>query len=204
MNKFAVTTALTAAVVAGLVFTRPSTAETAAPKGGEIGFIDMAHVFQEYAKFKAMQKSLAAEAKTIDEGLREKVQSMQAIQKQLTGGQIAQGSPEAKKLEEQLIRMKTDMETSRQVQQRDFLRKESEIYKQVYVEVQDAVREYCKYYNKNVVFRFNRGEVDTAGSPQEILKSMNRQVVHFDKADDITDAVLGYLNKKYGNAGAGG
>ena len=196
MNKFAVTTALTAAVVAGLVFAPPTTAQSK-DEGGKVGLIDMAYVFKEYDKFKALQEDLAAEAKQIDAGLREKVQAMQTIQQQLKSGQFAAGSPEAKKLEEQLISMQTSVETQRKVQQRDFLRKESEIYKTVYVEVQDTVAKFADIYKYKVILRFSRNKVDDASNPQAILQSMNRQIVHFDPADDITDPILKYLDKQF-------
>lgn len=201
MNKFAVTTALTAAIVAGLVFARPTTAQTKEDEeSGKVGLIDMAYVFKEYAKFKSLQEDLAAEAKAIDEGLRAKVQQMQQVQQKLKSGQFAASSPEAKQLEEQLIQMQTNLETQRKVQQRDFLRKESEIYKTVYVEVQDAVAKYASYYKYKVILRFSRNKVDDASNPQAILQSMNRQIVHFDPSDDVTDPVLSYLNREFAKA----
>ena len=202
VGKLTVTCCLAAAIAGGLVFARPGVAQTAGKADGKVGLIDMAYVFKEYDKFKALQEDLAAEAKSIDAGLREKVQTMQSLQKQLQSGQLAANSPEAKQIEERLISMQTDLETQRKVQQRDFLRKESEIYKTVYVEVQETVKLFCEAKGYDVILRFSRNKVDDASNPQAILQSMNRQVVHFDPSDDITDPILRYLDGQFAkNAG---
>ncbi len=93
--------------------------------------------------------------------------------------------------------MASDFEAFRKVAQRDFLRKEAEIYKTVYLEVSDAVKLYAQHYKYAVILRFNREDIQTSSNPEEVLQSMNRQVVYFYAKDDITESVLQYLNKKY-------
>jgi len=53
------------------------------------------------------------------------------------------------------------------------------------------------------ILRFNREDVNAAKNPQEVLQSMNRQVVYFYAKDDITDRVLQYLNKRYTSQAGG-
>lgn len=197
VTKFAVIACLTAAVVASLVYAPPITAQTGAAGPGKVGLIDMAYVFSEYDKFEALQADLKNEAKQIDESFKAKMKQMEQVQKQLASGQFAAGSPEAKKLESDLITMQTDFQAKKKVQQRDFMRRESEIYKTIYVEVQDTVRMYSEARGYDVILRFSRNSVDEASNPQAILQSMNRQVVHFDPTGDITENILAYLNKKF-------
>lgn len=197
MKRIAFTALLTAAVAAGFMFTRPSVAQQEDKSGGKVGLIDIVHVFKEYDKVKTMLTDLGTDAKAIDGQLKTKIQDMKRVQEQLKSGQFAEGSPDYKKLEAQLISMSTDVETERKVQQRDFVRKESEIYKSVYVEIQDTVAMFAKHYDYDVILKFSRTKVDEAGNPQQIMASMNRQVVHFDPSDDITEPILRYLNDQF-------
>ena len=94
-----------------------------------------------------------------------------------------------------MITKKSELEAYRASQQRDFLRKESEIYKQVYLETQDMVQKYANAYQYTLIMRFNRSSVEDAENPQEVIQSMNRQVVYHKKGDDITDPVLRGLER---------
>ena len=203
MKRIAFTAVLTAAVLAGFIFTRPTVAQAEKDAPGKIGLIDIVHVFKEYDKVKTMLKGLAEEAKTNESALKTKVQDMQQVQKQLKSGNFAQGSPQYKQLEQKLISMSTEIESERKMRQLEFVRKESEIYKSVYVEIQDTVAMFAKHYNYDVILKFSRTKVDEASNPRDVMASMNRQVVHFDPQDDITSPILQYLNTQYGKtAGA--
>ena len=94
-------------------------------------------------------------------------------------------------------RIAEHMEAFRKGAQMKFLRRESEIYKTVYLEVSDAVKQYCEYYEITLVIRFNREPLETASSPQDVLSRLNKQVVFNRPEDDITTAVLDYLNREY-------
>lgn len=163
----------------------------------QVGLIDMAEVFKDYEKFKNLREELQAEIEQSDAQAKAKLEQMKTLQQQITSGQLKQDSPEYQNIEKQLLTMKGELESFRQVQQREFLRKESEIYKQVYLEVQDAVNKYAHHYNLTLIMRFNRNKVEEAENPQEVIQSMNRQVVFHRASDDITDPVLGYLNRQY-------
>ncbi len=125
------------------------------------------------------------------------IEEMQQLQQQAQSGQLKQDSPEFKQIEQTMIQKQADLESFRKVQQRDFLRKESEIYKQVYLETQKAVQLYAQHFNYTLVMRFNRAKVEEAENPQAVLQSMNRQVVFHRGQDDITQPVLDYLNRTY-------
>lgn len=203
VKRIAFTAVLTVAVAAGFLFTRPTDAQTADNAAGKIGLIDIVHVFKEYDKVKTMLKGLAEEAKQNESALKTKVQDMQQLQKQLQAGTFAPDSPQYKQLEQKLITMSTEIESERKVRQLEFVRKESEIYKSVYVEIQDTVGMFAKHYNYDVILKFSRTKVDEASNPQQVMASMNRQVVHFDPQDDITEPILKYLNQQYAKTAGG-
>ena len=82
---------------------------------------------------------------------------------------------------------------------REFLKKESQIYLQVYNEVSKMVEKYATHFNYTLIIRFNREDLDTE-NPQQLLQGMNRQVVYYRPNEDITTPVLESLNKKFNPA----
>lgn len=163
----------------------------------QVGLIDMAHVFKNYEKFTAMTESLQQEIEQTDGQAKSHVERIQQLQSQLQGGNLQEGSPDYLKLEREMLKAQTDLETFKRVAQRDFLRKEADIYKTIYLEVEDAVKRYASYYQYTLVLRFNRQKVDEAENPRDIINGMNRQVVFFRAQDDLTDPILDFLNAEW-------
>lgn len=196
MKKFT-TLVASFVLVAGLAATPAAVfAQAEASSQFKVGLIDMAHVFKNYKKFEALRNDLKAEIEQSD--LKAKQMAAELKQIQEKAKTFKEGSPEFKKFESQLAENASKFEAFRKIAQRDFLRKEAEIYKTVYLEVSEAVELYAKHYKYSLIMRFSRDGVETAeGNPQQILQSMNRQVVSFGKELDITDTVLEYLNRKY-------
>lgn len=165
----------------------------------QVGLIDMAHIFQNYQKFTALTDSLQAEIKATDEQTQRMVEQMKTQQSVLTSGNLTEASPEFLKAEAELLAMQTELQAFQRKAQREFLTKEANIYKTVYMEVEDAVTRYATYYKYTLVIRFNRQDVDTAENPRDIISGMNRQVVYHRPDDDLTQVILDYLNTEWQN-----
>jgi len=193
-----------AAATAGIA-TAPAQAQekAAAAAAGthQVGLIDMAHVFKNYDKFKSMTEDMQGDAKKAQADAEAMVEQMKQVQTKMQS--LQEGSEDYIKNETQILTLQTKLESFRKVQQREFLRKEAEIYKTVYMEVQEAVQKYAKYYKYTLIIRFNRQSVDAAENPQEIITSMNRQVVYYRDQDDLTDPILNFLNDEYKKASGG-
>ena len=200
---FAVAAAIAGIAMAPVQAQEKAAARPTAPAASshQVGLIDMAHVFKNYDKFKAMTEDMQAEAKAAQTTAEGMVESMKATQAKMQG--LAEGSADFAKKEEEILGMQSKLEAFRKVQQREFLRKEAEIYKVVYMEVQESVQKYAKYNKYTLIIRFNRQGVDAAENPQEIITSMNRQVVYYRENDDLTDVILKYLNDQYAKVSAG-
>lgn len=161
----------------------------------QIGLIDMAHIFKNYEKFKDQTAGL----QTAAEGAEAQVQAMmergKTLQGQLQG--LQPGSPDYAKIEADLIKLKTELETFRQVEQQKIVRQQADVYKAIYLEVQDVVNRYATHYKYTLIIRFSRTDVADATNPQAIIQNMNRQVVFYQQQDDITDPILAFLNDQY-------
>lgn len=209
MKKLFVCFAVTAATVGFAVVPahaqgkpKPAAATpAAAAPAHQVGLIDMAHVFKNYDKFKSMTEDMQADAKAAQADAEAMVEEMKQIQTKMQS--LQEGSDDYIANETKILTLQTKLESFRKVQQREFLRKEAEIYKTVYMEVQENVQRYAKHYGYTLIIRFNRQSVDSAENPQEIITSMNRQVVYYRDQDDLTDPILDFLNKQYGEASGG-
>jgi Skp family chaperone for outer membrane proteins len=192
-----------AVVAAGLfVSTRSSHGQAGAAQKQaihQVGLIDMAHVFKNYDKFKTSTAALQEQIKAADESAKKQIDAMKVVQEKMGG--LQQGSPDYAALEQQLIAATTKLETFKKTSQLSFLRAEAEIYKTVYLEVQNAVQQYAGVYKYTLIMRFNRNPVEDAENPQAIIQSMNRQVVYYRNEDDLTDPILSYLNDRYTKSG---
>ena len=198
MKKLFVCFAVAAASVGFAVAPTTAQEKAAASSTHQVGLIDMAHVFKNYDKFKGMTEEMQSDAKAAQAQAEAMVEQMKNVQSKMKD--LQEGSADYAKYEEQMLGLQTKLETFRKVQQREFLRKEAEIYKTVYMEVQEAVQKYAKYYKYTLIIRFNRQSVDAAENPQEIITSMNRQVVYYRDQDDLTDPILNFLNDEYSKA----
>lgn len=168
----------------------------------KVGLIDMAHVFQNYKKFEVLREDLKAEIAQSDQEAKKMADQMKSLQEQMK--ELKPDSQNYIDAEKRLLKMKSEFDAFTQGARRDLMRRESEIYKTIYLEVADAVQKYAQYYKYTLVIRFNREGLDDKATPPEVVQRMNKQVVYYQPEDDITDSVLQYLNRVYDESGSGG
>lgn len=173
----------------------PAAARAARPH--QIGLIDMAFVFNNYEKFKALQAAVQEDLKIAKEKAQATIEKMKALNEQLTGGEIKKDSPEAKNLEAQMIKMQTELEVFGKVTQNENLKRKAEIYKQIYLEVQENIRIYANAYGYTLIIRFDRESVADSTDPQQVLQRLTRQVVYHRGEDDLTEVILKHMNQQY-------
>lgn len=190
---------VSAALGAGYFFSHNAVAQQggeAAPSAQhKIALIDMAELFKKYQKFQDKREGLKGQIENKEKVLKATIKKMADIQEEMKT--FSQGSDEFIAREKQLTKMKSEIESERQSAQRDFFRQESKVYKEVYDEVTAAVASYAKYYKYTLVLRFSREDTSGNEDPQKVMQDLQRQVVYYQKGDDITDKVLQYLNKQY-------
>ena len=160
-----------------------------------IALIDMAEVFKNYKKFEAMRETLKSEIEASESEMKKEIEALKALSAKLTS--LDESSPTYAATEKELASKAAELEAVRKVKQRDFLRKESTIYKAIYLESTEAVSKYADYYKYTLVLRFNRTDLNTNDNAKEVINGMNKQVVYYRPEHDITDAVLKFLNDKY-------
>ncbi len=202
-------------VVLAVVFASSNTALSQSPAASssgsrtKIGLIDMAEVFKKYKKFEVLRESLRDDATRIQEEGQQKVLQIQRLQEELK--ELKQGTAEFTEREKSLVSLNAELQAFGRAQQREQMRKEAQIYRTVYLEIQSVVGKFADHFGYTLILRFNNNGLETE-NPEELLQGLAKQVIFHRSEDDITTAVIEYLNGQYDaslrrsatNPGAGG
>jgi len=172
-----------------------------------IAVVDIAYIFKKHNRFDQEMKALkgrveAAETdlKRMGDEIKKKQDQLKAYDQQKT---FAPGSPEYKRLEEQILKDTGDFNLKRSLQGKEFMEQEGKLYFKVSLEIDDAVKLIATRNNIALVLKFNGDDVD-ANDRNDILRNINKPIVYFDKNMDITPFVLQELNRSAPVANGGG
>ncbi len=124
---------------------------------------------------------------------------VQAREEQRTSFKV--GSPEFKKIDEEIARLKAEFNLKAGRIRKDFLEREAKVYYQTYLEVSNMVKYYAQQHSIGLVLRFNGDQVDP-NRRESVLRAINDPIVHQNNID-ITPDILALLNRSNG-ATAGG
>ena len=165
--------------------------------GAGIAIIDLTYVFKNHGRFQAMKQELERDVKRAEEDLK-------ALQKQIAElielrKEYNPGTPDYKRLDEQVVQRQAELQTKVKLQRKDFVHREAKAYYNVYREIADEVRYYAERNGINVVLRFN-GEPTNQSAPEEVLKTLNKPIVYYNRAIDITPIILERLERRRGAA----
>ena len=186
-----------AAALAAALLAPAAAAQGTKAAPSRVAVIDMAEVFANYDKFEDVRKQLETEIEASSGRSKELIGQMQTIQKTLQSGTYKQDSPEYVQAAADLNKLQTDLKVEQTNVSRKFMKKEAENYKAIYGEVTEAVALFCKYRGYSMVIRSRKDGVTGSENPGDILQNMNRLVVYNAPEDDITDAIIKYLDGKY-------
>lgn len=158
-------------------------AQQAAQPRPTVAIIDLSYIFKNYSKFNEMTANMKRKVEGADAALKARQEELKKLAQQVEGMQL--GSAERNQLEEQATKLQADIQVEVATQRKDFLREEAAIYYSIYQEVQDAIKAYCERNGIVLVMRFN-GEPPDPNNPQEVMQDLNKAVVYYHRAIDIT------------------
>ena len=172
------------------------------PPAGGIAVIDVSKIYKNHARFKEMMTGMEREIQQAEESVRKDKDAIKQLGERLEG--YHPGTAEYKQLEEELANRSSQLNVRIQLQKKDFLQKQAKIHYSVYREITQEVERYAAATGTVLVLRFNGDEVNLE-KPDDVLRQINQQVVWYTHDRDITDLILGQLNRPGLNpADAGG
>jgi Skp family chaperone for outer membrane proteins len=191
----------------------PAARPTTAPAGGApaagapatgtshhgIAVIDVTYILENYTKLKKAMEFYKSKAQEVEDTLKKQ---QQAIQKKAEGLKALQpGTPDYKKLEEELTKAESDWKLEVASKRRDFAEQESSYYLRAYQELSLAVKTYSERNGIQLVLRFNGAPIDP-NNREMVQMEVFKLVMYYDKRIDITGAVLQELNRNAGGVAA--
>jgi Skp family chaperone for outer membrane proteins len=192
---------VSAVVLAAFMAASPAlTAQAQQPAAARptVAIIDLSYIFKNYSKFNEMTANIKRQVEGADAQLKGKQEELKKLAQQVEG--LPLGSPERNQLEEQATKMQADIQVEVATQRKDFLRQEAAIYYNIYQEVQEAIKAYCERNGILLVMRFN-GDQPDANNPQEVMQDLNKAVVYYNRAIDITFPIKEMLEANRPTAG---
>jgi len=176
-------------------------AQTPAPPahGAWIGVVDLVRVFNEFEQTKALNAALDQyKARLADE--QQKREEQLTIERQTLAG-FAPDSTEYLQRRKAFKKMMIDYQAWLAVE-RDTLKEEHFRWiKRTYAAVIDGIDKVARRRGIQVVL--TREELDTSVEDATVLQKqiLNRKVVYYDPALDLTDEVLAVINEAFNKAG---
>lgn len=172
---------------------RPAAAPAAAARPASappVVVIDVSEVFKQHSSFNQQLNALKEEIKTLDA-------FYQAEQKKIVGqrdklSSFNAGSPEYKKLEEDIARMASDLQVEMALKQKNVAEQEAKVYFNTYNQIYKQVEVFADSYGIGLVLRHNNVQMD----PQKrdtVLQGVNRAIV-FQRNLDITEEIIKRVN----------
>jgi Skp family chaperone for outer membrane proteins len=177
----------------------PSRAVKPAPTS-RIAFVDMGDVLRKYKKAEDLTEVVKSAAEAAQAKDRENVVRTQELGRELQVAEIDQDSPEFREKEKKIVQLSTNVKAFRAVTQKDLKKRQARALLDIYQDVTAAVQQIAEQNGYTLVLRIDR-EAEAARSYTLIQQSMNQPVVRHSSPDDISNAVIAWLNKQYDAAG---
>lgn|GEM_PF-1132512 len=166
-----------------------------APVHSTIAVIDLKQVFEGHTRFQAMRDQLMRDVEGAENTVKAQQEELRGMVEQFR--EYRQGTPEYKKMEADIANRQADLKVDISIRKKDFMEREAKIHYHVYQEVLQEIQHFATQRGLNLVMRVNTEEVKD-GNPQQILQELNKPVVYFNKAIDITYPILNTLNQRAG------
>ena len=152
--------------------------------------IDIGYVFNNHARFKQMMEDMRNDVQAFEGKLKENGAELQKMQAQLQENRP--GTPDYKKLEEQIAGFQAQVQAKTQLKRKDFLENEARIYYNVYNEIVKEVSYFSQRQGIDLVVRFNSEQIDPQNR-KSVLEGVNRAVVYQNRLN-ITYEISERLN----------
>jgi outer membrane protein len=155
-----------------------------------VALVDMARLFNEYPRFNELRDQLRKEIEAAQADLTSRIEALKQRKPELK--EFPSGSPEYKKLEQELLASAKELDAEKKKLQAEFFQKESDMYNSCYRTVRAEVVRHAEMHGIDLVLRFNRQENEENDKPEEVMKRLQAQVIYH-AGLDITDDVLAAL-----------
>ena len=169
----------------------PPAASSAGPRG--VAVIDITFILDNYPRLKQESDQFKADVENMGKQFKGEQETIVKSAEKLKT--FKAGSPDFKKLEEELAQRSSDLKVKASLQEKEFAERESRMYLKAYKEVTSVVKTYAERNGISLVLRFNGAPVDV-NNRDAIRAELFKTVMYNDPSIDITDQVLAELKRQ--------
>ena len=173
-----------------------------AASASRIACLDLAEVLRQYKK----SDELVKEAKALVDAENAKMQQLlgqgQEMEKSLIDGTLDRESAEFAECEKKVIQLSARVKTLKSAKERELKTAQAKALLSIYKDVAAVAQQVAEQNGYTLVLRIDR-EAEAAASYQTITRTLSESVLRHDPRNDITDVVIGQLNRQYDESGAG-
>ncbi|MEX0689061.1 MAG: OmpH family outer membrane protein [Pirellulales bacterium] len=169
----------------------PVTPTASATPASHVAVIDVGYIFKNHTSFKVAMDRMKDEVLAAENSLKAERDRINGLMEQIKGFNV--GTPEYRKLEGEVAKAQGDFNVTAQLQKKDFMDREAQVYLQVYSQVERAVAQFARENGIAVVHRFDGDPVDNSDR-NRILGNITKPIVYHDPQVDITPDILRMLN----------
>ncbi len=163
---------------------------------GPVAVIDVAYVFKHHVRLQTLTNDLQRDIQAAETEVQNAKQAFESLQARMAD--LKKGSPEYKSLEEEMAKRQADLSIQINIQKRNFVEQQARMYSSVYKELSDVVKQHCEANGIALVMRFS-GDPPDYNDPEEIFRDLNKTVIYYNTAIDITPHVLRAMNASMGS-----
>lgn len=175
-------------VVATLVLT---SADLAAQN--RVAVINVEKVFEEFKVRQEQERTLKVEIEKYNTELAELKVELEKLIERLKV--VNPGSPERLQLEEQIYETRANIELFSRLKNIELEERMTDMTRGLYNSIVEAISNYAVQNGIGLVLKYEAGEIMAANPTDMKLEINARQVLYFGQSLDITNAIIGILNK---------
>jgi Skp family chaperone for outer membrane proteins len=152
-----------------------------------IALVDVNFIFKRHVRLRAQLKELGQDAERVQKDFEQQLQRLQEMQQQLNT--MKPGTPDYQQKEESIVSQKSIIQGQIALKRKEFVQKEAHLYYNAYREITEEVAYYCQQRGILIVLNFNGDNINDQNA-DEIARGISNKVVFYNRALDITPAVL--------------
>ncbi len=160
-----------------------ATQPAAAAGGHLIAVVDVGLIFNEHPRFSGQIKQMQAEAKAAQEQYNNLMNQLATEAKKADPK-----NPDYRKVSEDLVRRKTELEISRSKMIKDLQDREGKMFLSFYKEVSSIIDAVVTRNNIAMVIRYNNIKINP-NDPNDIMRGISKPILYADPRWDITKMI---------------
>jgi Skp family chaperone for outer membrane proteins len=161
-----------------------------------VGVIDVGYILQNHPTLKNKMESIKAAMEAADKEMQEKRERIVKAMEQLKE-RFNEGTPDYDRAEKDIADQDTKFRLELVKKRKEFESQQALVLAEVHSQITTLLEYVSKNYGFQVVLQVSRQTVD-AKKPETLDMAMSQNVLYFNPGTDVTEFVLGQLQKQLG------